>query len=113
VGGQIALRQGAYRQAGTLALEATRWLEDEHLLVRAHVRAGQSAHFDGREAEAVAHHRRAQRVARTSADQRDAIWGEFVCAAELERDDCAGLVSRIESLGADSPTHSSRLANGL
>ena len=109
---EIAFRQGAYRKAETLAEEATHWLEDEHLLVRAHVRAGQSAHLEGREEEAIAHHRKAQEVARTSADQREALWGEFVCATELESEDCAALLTRVENLGAESPTDSVRLANG-
>ena len=109
---EIAFRQGAYRKAETLATEATRWLEDDHLLVRAHVRAGQSAHLEGRHKDAVAHHQMAQRFARTSSDQCDAIWGEFVSAAELEGDDCAEVLRRLESLGTESPTDTIRLANG-
>jgi ATP/maltotriose-dependent transcriptional regulator MalT len=109
---EIAFRQGAYRKAETLAVEATHGLEDDHLLVRAHVRAGQSAHLEGREEEAIAHHRNAQKAASNSADQREAIWGEFVCATELESDNCAALLNRLENLGTDSLADSIRLANG-
>ena len=109
---EIAFRQGAYRKAETLAVEATRWLNDDHLLVQAHVRAGQSAHLEGREEDAIAHHRAAQEVASKSVDQREALWGEFVCATELESDDCAALLDQLESLGADSPPDSIRLASG-
>jgi ATP/maltotriose-dependent transcriptional regulator MalT len=109
---EIAFRQGAYRKAETLAVEATRWLSDDHLLVQANVRAGQSAHLEGREEDAIAHHRAAQKVSSNSADQREALWGEFVCATELESDDCAALLDQLESLGADNPTDSIRLANG-
>jgi LuxR family transcriptional regulator, maltose regulon positive regulatory protein len=109
---EIAFRQGAYRKAETLAVEATRGLEDDHLLVRAHVRAGQSAHLEGREEEAIAHHRKARQAARTSADHREAVWGEFVCSMELESDECASLLNQIESLGADDATDSLRLATG-
>jgi ATP/maltotriose-dependent transcriptional regulator MalT len=109
---EIAFRQGSYRKAETLAVEATRWLNDDHLLVQAHVRAGQSAHLEGREEEAIAHHRAAHKVAISSSDRREALWGEFVCATELESDGCAALLEQLESLGADNPTDSIRLASG-
>jgi LuxR family maltose regulon positive regulatory protein len=109
---ELAFRQGGYRKAETLAVESTRGLKDDHLLVRAYVRAGQSAHLEGRDNEAVAHHRRAQQVASTSADQREAVWGEFVCLTELENDNCAALLNRLERLGADDCRDSIRLANG-
>jgi ATP/maltotriose-dependent transcriptional regulator MalT len=109
---ELAFRQGGYRKAETLAVEATRGLSDNHLLVRAHVRAGQSAHLEGREKRALEHHRRAQEVARSSPDQREAVWGEFVCSLELESEEGAALLNRIESLGVENATDSIRLANG-
>jgi LuxR family maltose regulon positive regulatory protein len=107
----IAFRQGAYRKAEALAMEASRGLRDDHLRVHAYVRAGQSAHLEGRDAEAIAHHRRAQQVARTTTDQREAVWGEFTSSLELESD-CATLLSRLEQFGADDSRDSIRLANG-
>ncbi len=83
---EIAFRQASYRKAETLATEAIRGLENDHLRVRAHNRAGQSAHFEGREEDALQHHRRAQAVARRLSDRREALWGEFACAIELELD---------------------------
>jgi ATP/maltotriose-dependent transcriptional regulator MalT len=107
----LAFRQGAYRKAEALAMEASRALRDDHLLVHAYVRAGQSAHLEGRDEEAIAHHRRAQQVARTTTDQREAVWGEFTSSLELEGD-CANLLNRLEQLGADDSRDSIRLANG-
>lgn len=109
---EIAFRQASYRKAEVLAGEAIRGLEDDHLLVRAHARAGQSAHFEGREEEALAHHRRAQSIAQDASDKREAVWGEFVCAIELEETDCAEVLTRLEALGADTATDAVRIANG-
>jgi LuxR family maltose regulon positive regulatory protein len=109
---EIAFREASYRKAETLADEAIRGLKDDHLLVRAHTRAGQSAHFEGREEDALEHHRRAQSTARHVSDKREALWGEFVCAMELEQADCAEVLTRLEALGSDTATDAVRIANG-
>jgi ATP/maltotriose-dependent transcriptional regulator MalT len=109
---EIAFRQASYRKAEALADEAIRGLESDHLLVRAHTRAGQSAHFEGREEEALEHHRRAQSIARHVPDKREALWGEFVCSLELEEANCAEVLTKLEALGSDTATDSVRIANG-
>lgn len=109
---ELAFRQAAYRKAETLALEASRGLHDQHFLVRAHVRAGQSAHLEGRDEDAISHHRRAQAAARSKADKREALWGEFTCSIELESVDCAAVLSRLEALGSDDASDAIRIANG-
>jgi len=78
---EIAFRQAAYQKAETLALEAGRGLSNNHFLVRAYVRAGQSAHFEGRDEDALGHHRHAQLLADFESDRREALWGEFVCVS--------------------------------
>jgi ATP/maltotriose-dependent transcriptional regulator MalT len=108
---EVAFRQASYRKAETLASEAIRGLQSDHLLVRAHNRAGQSAHFEGREEDALEHHRCAQKVARRMSDKREALWGEFVCAIELETD-CAEVLKQLEKLGSDTATDAVRIANG-
>jgi ATP/maltotriose-dependent transcriptional regulator MalT len=109
---EVAFRQGAHRKAEMLAVEASRGLKDHHLLVRANARAGQSAHLEGRDQEAIAHHQRAQSAARTKADKREALWGEFVCSIELESKDCSAVLSRLEALGSDDASDELRVANG-
>lgn len=109
---EIAFRLALYRKAETLAGEAIRGLEDDHLLVRAYTRAGQSAHFEGREKDALEHHRRAQSIARRVPDKREALWGEFTCAIELEQADCAEVLAKLEELGSDTAADSVRIANG-
>jgi len=109
---EIAFRQASYRKAETLASEAIRGLESHHLLVRAHTRAGQSAHFEGREVDALEHHRRAQSIARYASDKREALWGEFVCAIELEHAECAEVLTKLEALGSDTAADAIRIANG-
>ena len=109
---EIAFRQASYRKAEMLASEAIRGLQDDHLLVRAYSRAGQSAHFEGREEDALDHHRRAQAVARRKSDKREALWGEFVCAIELEQVDCAEILTELEALGSDNAADAVRIASG-
>jgi DNA-binding NarL/FixJ family response regulator len=109
---EVAFRQGSYTKAETLASEAVRGLTAHHLLVRAHVRAGQSAHFDGRDREAIQHHDHAYDAARTDADRRDAVWGQFACSVELETSDWSVLLDRFEALGAEEPQDAVRLATG-
>ena len=109
---EIAFRQAEYRKAETLALEAARGLRDEHFLVRAYSRAGQSAHFEGREEAAIDHHCLAHAIAQRKSDQREALWGEFVCAIELEDRDCAEVLSRLESLGSDEVKDAVRVDTG-
>ena len=109
---EISFRQGSYQKAEALALEAARSLTDDHLLVRAYTRAGQSAHFEGRDEDALLHHRRAQSLARLKGDRREALWGEFVCAIQLESSDCVDALNRLAALGSEDPTDFVRLANG-
>jgi DNA-binding CsgD family transcriptional regulator len=109
---EIAFRQAAYQKAEALALESTRRLSDDHLLVRAYTRAGQSAHLEGREQDALDHHRRAQALARTEADRRESLWGEFVCSIELEGTDALEPLNRLEEMGTDHAKDAVRLANG-
>ena len=109
---ELAFRQAAHRKAEILAIEASRGLQDHHLLVRANVRAGQSAHLDGRDQEAITHHRRAQSAARTKPDKREALWGEFVCSIDLETKDSFAVLGRLEALGSDGASDEIRLANG-
>jgi ATP/maltotriose-dependent transcriptional regulator MalT len=109
---EISFRQGSYQKAEALALEAARTLTDEHLLVRAYTRAGQSAHFEGRDEDALLHHRHAQSLARLKEDRRETLWGEFVCAIQLENSDCVEALNRLAALGSDCATDFVRLANG-
>lgn len=109
---EIAFRQASYRKAETLAGEALRGLKNDHLMVRAYTRAGQSAHFEGREEDALEHHRCAQSVARRVSDKREALWGEFVCAVQLEQADCAEVLTKLRALGSDTAADAVRIANG-
>ena len=109
---EISFRQAAYRKAETLALESTHRLDDNHLLVRAYTRAGQSAHLESREQDALDHHRRAQGLAHSEADRRDSLWGEFACSIELEGADSLAVLSRLEKMGADHATDAVRIASG-
>ncbi len=112
VDAEIAFRQAAYRKAEALALESTRRLGDNHLLVRAYTRAGQSAHLEGRDQDALGYHRRAQGLAHSEPDRRESLWGEFVCSIELEEADSLDVLRRLEKMGTDHATDAVRIANG-
>jgi ATP/maltotriose-dependent transcriptional regulator MalT len=109
---EIAFRQASYRKAEALALEASHRLSDNHLLVRAYTRAGQSAHFDNRDLEALDHHRRAHAIAQSTPDRRESIWGEFACSIQLEGNDCVAALNRLMDLGTDDARDQVRIANG-
>jgi LuxR family maltose regulon positive regulatory protein len=112
VDAELAFRYGNYRKAEVLADEATRSLTNQHLLVRAHVRAGQSSHLEGRAEEAIVHHRRALAIAATPADEREALWGLFVCSIELGTTEAVDLLDQLQHLGTSEASDAIRLGGG-
>jgi len=48
----------------------------------------------------------------SKSDQREALWGEFVCSMELEDSDCTETLNRLENLGTEHATDTVRLATG-
>jgi LuxR family maltose regulon positive regulatory protein len=95
---EVSFREGRHAVAEMQALEAARGLSEDHLLYsRALYRAAQSAQLGDRASDALQLHREAARTARTTTDQRQAIWGQFVTRTELgQRDEAFAAIAQFE-----------------
>jgi LuxR family maltose regulon positive regulatory protein len=108
---EIAFHEAKRPKAETLALRATRRLSDEHpLLSRAFYLAGASAHMDFHNERAKAHFEQALETAATTADKREAVWGELTVSLDLDLPDVAELLDCIIGLDDGSADSEVRLA---
>lgn len=105
----LALRGRSLAQAVTLALRAA---HDPSLAPRALVVAGRAAHFSFDERRALDLHGRAEACASETQDLREAIWGQFLSASDLERDDASSILERLERLVEDTPEGRLQVATG-
>ena len=78
---ETALRQGRHAQAQAHAEAAA---SDAKLAFRALSVAGRAAHLASREEDALELYRRAEAAAGIPVNCRDALWGQLLCAIELE-----------------------------
>jgi ATP/maltotriose-dependent transcriptional regulator MalT len=111
----VAFRQARYSEAEVLAVEAARQglaADDEPFASAAYSVAGHSAHLANREEQALAHYRNAERFSSSAAQLRDALWGQFLCALDLDNADTPEALVRLESTGSDSDDDHVRLATG-
>ena len=111
----VAFREAQYSEAELLAVEASRRglsEEDDSFMSAAHSVAGQSAHFANREERALEHYRKAEQSSGNPTQLRDALWGQLVCALDLDDADAQEALARLESTGADSHDDHLRLATG-
>ncbi len=101
---ELLFRQGRYQRGGVLARAAASALDpDDPLLSVAHFRAGQNRYFVDDAAGGLHDFRAAYESARSVADARNALWGQFAAAQELESLEALELLDKLESLGsADS-----------
>jgi len=94
---EVALRHGHLSEAQVHA-EAAASNESE-VRFRALCLAARAAHIASREQEALELYRRAETFAPTPAARRDTLWGQLICATELELPE-AGERMRTLTLGA-------------
>ena len=100
---ELAFREGDRERAEALALEAARRFGPEHRhAARALCLAGASAHLNYRDDVALVHFNHALEVATTEPDQREALWGQFITVAALEREDPTAIVSELEARSGDT-----------
>ncbi len=85
---EVALRYGRHVEAIAHAEGAASL--DSELAFRALSIAGRAAHLASREDEALELYRRAETAAATESEQREARWGQLLCAIELEMPDAEG-----------------------
>ncbi len=101
----VAFREARYNEAELLAIEAARQgllAEDEPFVSAAYSVAGHSAHFANREQQALDHYRNAEQLSGNAEQLRDALWGQLLCALDLDNADAQGALARLESSGSDS-----------
>ena len=82
---EIAGKRGVYARAEALAVEAAKELGDEDPLTsRAYSIAGHAAHLSEREAVGFELQTAARATALNASDRREAIWGQLICANQLQ-----------------------------
>jgi LuxR family maltose regulon positive regulatory protein len=111
----VAVREARYSEAELLAVEAARQglvADDEPFVSAAYSVAGHSAHLANREEQALAHYRNAERFSGSAVQLREALWGQLLCALDLDNADAPEALARVESTGSDSDDDHVRLATG-
>jgi LuxR family maltose regulon positive regulatory protein len=109
----VAFRQARYDEAELLALEAARQgllADDKPFMSTAYSVAGHSAHLAGREERSLELYRNAEQFSGDASQLRDALWGQLLCALDLDDADAREALGRLESSGADSDDDHVRLA---
>jgi DNA-binding CsgD family transcriptional regulator/tetratricopeptide (TPR) repeat protein len=100
---ELALRRGEHLQALTLAEHALSLAgarKSRGLRFRALLVAGQAANVGTDEVDALNYFKRAEEVAQTSSQAREALWGQLMCLSELEE---SSAVEVLEELAASNP----------
>jgi LuxR family maltose regulon positive regulatory protein len=83
---EIAFRTGDWAAAGAQAAQLARIIaKDDPLASRVYLRAGQIAHLDDRQQDALAFFTAAKNGARSPRDLRSALWSRFLTLCDLEK----------------------------
>jgi len=110
---EVAFRQGRQELSGALAEAAASSLDSgDCLLSVAHYRAGQSHHLVDDSDGALKHFEAAQANAKTLSDAQNALWGRFIVAFELERQEAFGLLKELQSATGQDRNTTVRLECG-
>ena len=96
---EVALRQARLREAAELARDAA---SSEGFASRAWNIAGRAAHLLSDEAAALANHERAREWATNTDEVRDAAWGAFLAAWELEMPAAAAYLRDFAAVAPDT-----------
>ena len=92
---EVMLRHGRHVEAVAHAEAAS--ARDSELAFRALSLAGRAAHLASREEDALDLFRRAEAAAATDAERRDAMWGQLMCAVELEMPTAAEMLRALRA----------------
>jgi LuxR family transcriptional regulator, maltose regulon positive regulatory protein len=97
---EIAFRAGDWTAARAKATHLARSIPEDHTLAsRVYLRAGQLAHLDDRQADALQLLTAAKECARTPVELRKALWSRFVTLTDLEeRDESENALRELESM---------------
>jgi DNA-binding NarL/FixJ family response regulator len=97
---EVAFRTGDWMAASGRAAQLARSIpEDEPLASRVYLRAGQVAHLEDRQEDALELLTAAKTEARTPRDLRNALWSRFLTLCDLdERDEAQAALQEVEEL---------------
>jgi LuxR family transcriptional regulator, maltose regulon positive regulatory protein len=110
---ELSLRRGQYEAAELVALRAaSRFDAADPLKPRCYLIAGRSAHFSDRGSDALSYFTRARSITRSAPDEAQAVWGQFVSAIDLEREEALTYLSDYERVAPDEIDSAVRCANG-
>jgi len=109
---EVSFLAGEHTKAYALALQATYHFDDSSpLRWRSHAIAGRSAHFSDRLDIALNHMRTARALTTDCSATQHCLWTEFLCAFELESEDCMSVLTELESYHSGSLDFSVRIAH--
>ncbi len=97
---EVALRHGRHAEAQSFA-EVAAASADPALIFRGLAVAGRAAHLASREEDGLVLFRRAETAARSEPERRDALWGQLLCAVELELPEAASTLAELSCRCAD------------
>jgi LuxR family transcriptional regulator, maltose regulon positive regulatory protein len=110
---EVLTRQGRLSAAVSLADGVlARLPQDDMWRSRAYFLAGQAMHLLSEDKRALEYHTRAHLAALTKADRASALWGCFLAASELERQDAADYLDELSRLSIHEIDGRLRLAAG-
>ncbi|MDQ5874711.1 MAG: LuxR C-terminal-related transcriptional regulator, partial [Actinomycetota bacterium] len=92
---EVALRHGRLAEAQAYAEKAA--IEPSILTFRALSTAGRAAHLASREEKALELYGRAETAASTEMTRREALWGQLICAIELELPEAAEMLEQLNA----------------
>jgi ATP/maltotriose-dependent transcriptional regulator MalT len=90
---EVTLRLGRHVEAMAHAEDAA--TRDPALAFRSLSLAGRAAHLASREEDALAFYRRAEEIAESESEVRDAKWGQLMCLIEVESGDAIEMLSSL------------------
>jgi LuxR family maltose regulon positive regulatory protein len=90
---EVMLRHGRHVEAMAHAEDAAG--REPALAFRSLSLAGRAAHLASREDDALAFYRRAEELAASESERRDAMWGQLMCSVELESPDAARMLAEL------------------
>ena len=93
---EVALRHGRHAEAQSFA-EAAATAGEPALTFRGLAVAGRAAHLASREDDGLELFKRAEAAATSEPERRDALWGQLLCAIELELPEAAGTLEELSA----------------
>jgi ATP/maltotriose-dependent transcriptional regulator MalT len=110
---QVLVRKGRFAEASALAEDLVKRIPSEHhLAARAANAAGLSRYLRSQSDQARSYYERADELARSRADMKDALWGAFVSAVDLDVAGARPYLDRLEELEASDLNIRLRVATG-